>query len=661
MMATMPAAFPLLFSPVSIGGLSLANRVVMAAMETNLAGAEGEVTPALLAHYRRRAAGGAGMVIVEYTAVERRHGLGSRVQLSLDRDDLVDGHARLADAIRSGGARACLQLHHAGRQTSPRFLDGRRPVAPSVVDSWLFRHPPRALEAGEIEALVGAFAAAAARAAAAGYDAVELHGAHGYLLGQFLSPWSNRRDDAWGGDPARRLAFPVAVVRAVKAALGGRALVYRMSAEEFVPGGLDPAEAAAAARALVAAGADAIHVATGVAERLDTNVDPIAAPEGWRLGHARRVRQALAGAAPVVAVGVIRRPDLAEAAIAEGSADLVALGRALLADPDWPLKAAAGEVAAIRPCTSCNWCIQRLMRHGPVGCAENPAVGREHEPAPRARPDRPVAVVVGGGPGGMAGALMLADAGCRVVLFEAARRLGGGLVVSAAPPFKDKLLWYRDHLERRVAASAIEVRLATRADPALILALDPAFVLLATGGRERAHGLAGRTAPIAVAAYDVLAGRVALGPGPVVVWGGGETGCEAAEFALAAGHAVTLVTRQTRKTLAPSAEPVYRRTLLARLLAAPGLTLRAEATVTAIGSGVVTVVDAAGTATLPAGQVLLAQGRVPEDRLAALLDDALDGGSRTVARIGDARRPGRIGEAVNDAWDAVRAFLDRAP
>lgn len=643
--------YPLLFSPVRLGRLTLPNRIVMAAMETNLADADGAVTDALVAHYRRRAAGGAAMVTVEYTCIDQTAGKGSAIQLALDHDGLTAGHVRLAGAIAEAGAVPCLQLHHAGRQTSPRFIAGRQPVAPSVHESPMFRTTPRALSGAEVTALVERFGAAAERAVAAGYAAIELHGAHGYLLGQFLSPWTNRRDDEWGGDAARRLAFPAAVVRRVRRAIGDRPLIYRLSAAEFVPGGLEVDEAAAAARPLVAAGADAIHVSTGVAERLDTNVDPIATPEGWRLGLARHVRTALAGAAPVIGVGVIRRPEMAEAALAEGSADLIALGRALLADPDWPRKARDGRVTAIRPCTSCNWCIQRLAGHGPVGCAENPAVGRDALPAPAIRRDRPLAVVVGGGPGGMAGAAMLADAGWRVRLFEAGPRLGGGIDVSAHPPGKDKLLWYRDHLVRRLGEAGVVVTCGHAVGPADLLALDPGFVLLATGSRDRESDVP--LGGIVASAFDVLAGTRPLGPGPVLVYGGGETGCETAETAAAAGWPVHLVTRSPLRQLARSAEFVYRRTLVGRLRSHPQIAIHAETRLSAVDGTTATLERAEGERrTIAVGQVLIAQGRQPADTLSA---DLAAAGVRH-AVIGDARRGGRIGEAVNDAWDAICAL-----
>jgi 2,4-dienoyl-CoA reductase (NADPH2) len=357
---------------------------------------------------------------------------------------------------------------------------------------------------------------------------------------------------------------------------------------------------------------------TGVAERLDTNVDPIATPEGWRLGHARRIRHALAGAVPVIGVGVVRRPAMAEAAIAEGSADLIALGRALLADPDWPHKARAGRVGAIRPCTSCNWCIQRLGRHGGVGCAENPAVGRDHL-APARHPRRPpAAVVVGGGPGGMAGAVMLAEAGWRVSLLEAGPRLGGGIDVSARPPGKDKLLWYRDHLLRRLTETGVDVACGTVGDAARILAERPGFVLIATGSTDRETDVA--PGGIVASAFDVLAGTRTLGPGPILVYGGGETGCETAELAAAEGWRVHLVTRSPARQLARSAEFVYRRTLLARVQSHPRIAIHAETRLVSVTDGRADIEGKDGARQmLQVGQVLLAQGRRPADALSGAM------------------------------------------
>jgi 2,4-dienoyl-CoA reductase-like NADH-dependent reductase (Old Yellow Enzyme family)/thioredoxin reductase len=646
------APTPLLLRPYRLGPLALRNRVVMAPMETNLAGPGGEVTPELAAYYVERGAGGAGMVIVEFTCVDRTDGLACTPQLSLDSDALVAGHARLAAAIRATGAKACLQLHHAGRQTSARTI-GRQPIGPSAFESPLFRVGPRAMDAADIERVVAAFAAAAARAREAGYDAVELHGAHGYLLGQFLSPWTNRRDDAWGGDFERRLAFPAAVIRAVKERIGAMPLLYRLSAAEMVDGGLEIEDSVRIAPRLAEAGADALHVSAGVAERLDVFVEPVDVPEGWRLPLARRIREAVR--VPVIAVGVIRSLATASGAVERGDADLVALGRALLADPAWPAKVAAGEERRVRPCMSCNWCIDRLARHLPLGCAVNPRVGRELEPPPAPRPGRGSAVVVGGGPAGVVAALLLSRSGFATTLYERRARVGGGLVASAAAPGKEKMLRYRDHLEEELRQGDVAVRTGRAPAVEELAARRPDLVVLATGARTSALDVPGAALPHVAQAYDVVNGDLAVGPGPVVVLGGGETGCEVAELAASRGAAVVLVSRSPAERLARSAEATYRRHLVAKVRASPRIRLVAPATVLEIDADGVRLRGADGREWRePARQVLAALGREAGSPLA----DGLRRRAIPVAVVGDADRIGRIGDAVNGAYLAVRRWLE---
>lgn len=369
-------ACPLLFTPFLLGGLLLPNRVVMAPMSSGLADEQGFVTGELLAFLRERAIGGTGLVVVEFSCVDAAFGRGERRQLRIDGDAYVEGHARLVQAITGAGARACLQLHLPGQYVVQGTCDGL-PVAPSDVFARDGRPLARALSAQEIEALVRRFAEAAARAVRAGYQAVEIHGAQGYLPMAFLSPRKNRRDDAWGGDEMRRMAFPLAVVRAVRAALGpGRPLIYRLSAAEFVDAGLTLADMERFVPRLARSGCDALHVSTGTIEgALDKVVDPMSAAEGWRFPLGRRLREA--SGLPVIAVGPVRWPATAERALAAGDADLVALGRPLLADPHWARKAQAGELADITPCTNCNWCMQRVREHASIGCAENPRTGHD--------------------------------------------------------------------------------------------------------------------------------------------------------------------------------------------------------------------------------------------------------------------------------------------
>lgn len=651
-MTAADAATSHLFSGFRLGSLALRNRIVMAPMETNMADAAGDAPEPLVGYYAARARGGAGMVTVEFTCVDRPAGLGAHVQLSLDSDERIPSHRRLAAAIKAEGARACLQLHHSGRQTFARHTAPAQPVAPSAVACGNYRTVPRALEIDEIESLVARFAEAAARAIEAGYDAIELHGAHGYLLGQFLSPHANKRSDRYGGDEAGRLRFPVEVIAAVKARIGAAPLIYRISAAEGVAGGLTIEDTERLVPHLAAAGLDALHVSTGTGERVDWNVDPTDHPEGWRLPFARRLRAA--SGLPVIGVGVIRRPETAERALAEGDCDLIALGRALLVDPDWPEKVRTGRADRIVPCTSCNWCIDRLIADAPVACAENPEIGREGRAAPPrvTRPTR--AVVVGAGPAGITAALMLDAAGVAVTLFEARDRAALGVQVSGAPPGKEKFLWYRDHLLARLAESGLDLRLGAPASAEAVAALSPDFVAVAVGGRDRPAEAAGLDDPRAVPAWEVLAGDATLSEGPIAVWGGGETGCEAAEFAAEAGREVTLVTAGEAKRLARRAQGIYRRRLTARLHASPRVEILDRTGLGALAGDAVRLRPAEGPETRrPVAQLLVAQGREPAPELAARLRAA----GLEVAEIGDCREVRRIGDAVHDADAAVRAFL----
>jgi NADPH-dependent 2,4-dienoyl-CoA reductase/sulfur reductase-like enzyme len=376
--------------------------------------------------------------------------------------------------------------------------------------------------------------------------------------------------------------------------------------------------------------------------------------EGWRFALARRIRTA--AGVPVAVVGS-RRPERAEAAIRDGYTDLIALGRPLLADPHWATKARAGDDAAIRLCTSCNWCADQVFRHEPTGCAENPRAGRESVALlpPDVGAGRRV-VVVGGGPGGLAAAVQARSVGFAVTLLEARPELGGGLRASAAPPNKDSLLWYRDYLVRRVAESGVDVRCGTPVTSEQVLALDPYAVIHAQGASPVHHGLPGELLPHVHPAYDLLVGD---GPapedrrGPVLVYGGGETGCETAELMAEHGLEVLLVSRSGERELARAAEPLYRKTLLRRLRANARITLVTDTHLVEIGERDVVLETAGSTTRREIAMVLLAQGRRRNDAMHAALTER---GVRSVV-IGDARQIGRIGDAVHQANGAVRDIV----
>lgn len=646
--------FPHLFQPLSIRSLRLKNRIMMAPMESHLGNADGSVSKELIAYYRERALGGVGMVVVEFTCVDGRSGFSSMApQLRLDSPFYRSGHGKLAAAIKSAGARACLQLSHAGRQTREAVI-GQQPVSSSAVPlkSFYLNAVPRALESHEITEIIGRYAAAAALAAQVGYDAVMLHGAHGYLLQQFLSPLVNQRDDEWGGDFERRLRFPLEVVKAVRTAIGDMPLLYRLSVSDFLEGGLTIEDSELIAPRLCEEGVDAIDISCGSLDRVDVIVEPMSIAEGWRLPMARRIREATGK--PVICAGVIRRPETAEAAIESGATDMVSLGRALLADPLWPNKARAGRVDDIRPCTSCNWCIKETGSNRGVSCAENPRCGHETDPPIGDFGRGRRATVVGAGPGGIAAALLLEQAGFEVALFEKRQVAGGNLITSATPPGKDKLFWYHDFLLRRLASSGIDLRLGTAADAGLILGEQPDVVILANGSRPARLSIGGSGGLPAHAASKVLLGDVVL-PGstperPILIYGGGETGTETAEYLAKQGHHVLLATRSDAQFLARNAEPLYRMHLLQRLRSNESIRILDHCVMKAVEDDHV-VLEIQGKAVVqPASAVLLAHGLVADTTLAEELADV----SVPILSIGDAVRVARIGEAVHDAYRCVQ-------
>ncbi|MDP7469767.1 MAG: FAD-dependent oxidoreductase, partial [Dehalococcoidia bacterium] len=411
-----------LFEPINIGTLHLKNRLVMPPMNSRMGDQGGFVSQRTVDYYARRAQGGVGFIIVEIGAVDPVQ-IVSPTQLQLSDDRFIPGMAQLAQAIKDNGSRAAIQIHHPGRQ-APTSVTGAQAVAPSALNSRSSGETPKELTPSEIEGLVGLFAQAARRAKDAGFEAVEIHGAHGYLLCQFLSPYSNHRDDDYGGDAARRARFPLQVIQAVRNVVGRDfPIIFRFSASEFTGGGLTVEDGKAIARLVEEAGVDCLSISAGTDASLEWAVQPVLLPVGCLLPLAEAVRQE--AYVPVIAVGRINHPSIAEAALQEGKADLIALGRPLLSDPDYPNKAQEGRWNEIRKCIACNSCRRDPWpRELPICCLLNPETGNEGVEEKKAARPRKV-LVVGAGPAGLEAARVAALCGHQVTLWEEASRPGG--------------------------------------------------------------------------------------------------------------------------------------------------------------------------------------------------------------------------------------------
>jgi len=641
-----------MFRPGKIGSLRVRNRIVMPAMATNFASAYGEPTPQMIAYYAARAKGGAGLIVVENASIDEPAGGNGAVQLRIDHDRYIPGLSRLTRVIRGHGAAVALQINHAGAVAKPERT-GVPAVGPSD-RGWMASAPsPVPLEQREIARLIDCYARAAVRAKQAGFDAVEIHGAHGYLIAQFLSPVTNQRTDEYGGSKQKRWRFALDVVHRVRHAVGdGYPLLFRLSGDEFVPGGRSLDESVELCRVLADAGIDALNISAGTSANPEMQLEPMSYPEAWRSYLAATIKAELD--IPVITVGVFRNPATVESALANDTADYVAIGRGLIADPYWPNKAAAGKGAKIHRCISCNRCVrQRVFDDLPICCSVNPEVGLEAESHPQIAAAMLI-VVVGAGPGGLQAATTAAKAGARVVLFEREGELGGQLRYARVPPNKEKIDWLLNDLVQSLPES-VETRTDEEATAAVICKLNPDAVILATGGVPKSLDLASSSHQhVWTAARALSCSDNELADEVVVVIGGGLVGCETAIHCVAQGARVTLL--ELAESIGRDCEPITRSVLL-RHLEERQVAVVTAARIVEISQTSVRIERGEQSSELSASRVVLAIGADPNLALGnELLNEEL-----AVFTVGDARDPRGICEAVSEGWNAAWAAIERAP
>jgi 2,4-dienoyl-CoA reductase-like NADH-dependent reductase (Old Yellow Enzyme family)/NADPH-dependent 2,4-dienoyl-CoA reductase/sulfur reductase-like enzyme len=624
-----------LLEPITLadGKLRVKNRIVMPPMGMGYANDDGTVTERLVEYYRARARSGVGMIVVENCIVDPDV-LGVGPELQLHADYHVPGLARLAETVKGYGSVVGLQLNHMGRQTTLGT-----PVAPSPISISERGPAPRVLTKTDIEFVINEFVSAAQRVQKAGFDFVELHGAHGYLMCEFLSPLANKRDDEFGGDFDRRLRFPLDIIRGIRQTCGENfPIQFRLSGSEYYPGGLTLAETTRIASRLADAGVCSISVSAGNWQTLRYIMAPMFIPQGYLVDDAGAIKFAVK--VPVIAVGRIHSVKVAEQALVEGKADLVALGRALIADPDWALKLQDNRPEDIRPCISCNACVDLVSRAQEAKCTVNAGLGREGE-FQIARTHHPHRVlVVGAGPAGLEAARVSAARGHKVTLVEKSERLGGKLHVSAASPSKGEIRNFIEYLSRQVHKLGVDIQTGRQLNQAAVLGLKPDLIVNATGSYPALPPIAGVRSPHVKVAEDVMMERTTVGK-KVAIIGGGGTGCELAEWLLHRGHAVAIIEMMAH--IGMNIEAITRRWMYYELKKAkvPLLTrckvLRIE------GDGVVYCDHNGEERTYSCDAAVIALGYRPNDDLSFCDEERFP---IPTYKVGDAERPGTILDAV---------------
>ncbi len=514
-----------LFRSIKINHLELKNRICMPAMHMNMA-ANFEVTDQLVDFYAERARGGVGIIAVGYATVDEYSG--NVTNIGAHKDEFIPGLKRLARAIQENGARAVVQINHAGRYNFSFFLDGKQAVAPSAVPSRMTRETPRELTIDEIGEVVDSFARAAARVKEAGYDGVEVLSGTGYLISEFLSPFTNKREDDYGGSFENRMRFGLEVMQGIRQEVGDDfPIIVRMNGNDFMPGGNGRKDLQEYARRLVQVGVDALNINVGWHEARVPQI-VTAVPRGVFGYLAKGIKELVD--VPVISGHRINDPDTAREMIADGLCDMVAMGRALIADPFLPEKAKAGYEKGIVHCIACaQGCFDNLFKLKPVECLCNPKAGHEKETAVEKTKAPKKVMVVGGGAAGMSAALAAREKGHNVTLYEKDNCLGGQLYLASAPPGREEFAELAKDLEHQVARSAIRVVLDQSVDEALIDHEKPDAVILTTGALPIKPPIPGVELSHVVQAWDVLQGKALTGR-RVVIIGGGAVGVETALF-----------------------------------------------------------------------------------------------------------------------------------
>lgn len=657
--------YPKLFEKGKIGKVETKNRLVMTSMEHGLANMDGTASEDLIAYYEARAKGGAGIIFTGITRINDEHGAGMMCQLSVTKDRHIEPLSRLAQAVQKHGTKIFIQLQHPGREGMAKLNAGNMVTAPSAIECKLSRQPTRALELAEVKEVIQQFIDGAVRVKKAGCDGVEIHCAHGYLINQFLSPYTNKRDDEYGGSFENRMRFVTEVINGIREKCGPDfPIVVRLTVDEFLKvtgvkeAYIDLQEGIKIAKALEALGIDALDVTVGMYETGVTSIEPISYKPGWRKDIIAAVKKEVN--IPVIAASVIREPEMAEQFIEDGIVDFIATGRSWLADEDWGIKIQQGREKEIRKCISCMHCFGTLMANTlkgvPFECALNPRMARELKYGYETPDvDGHKVMVIGGGPAGMIAARTLAMRGTDVTLYEKEDKLGGDINLAKIPPHKERMQWVTDFYTNEFERLGVKVVTGKTITAADVEAQKPDAVIMATGALPVVPAnIPGIDGANVYTVNDVLAGKAQLKDKNVVLIGAGLTGLETAEFLSEDGNKVVIA--DMLKRVAQGANPTNVGDVSGRLKKYGVSFMMQHALKEIKADGVVlTKLETEEDVTVPCDAVVLSLGEKADNSMAEELKEK----GIAVHIVGNAIKSGVIAPATRSAYEVARNLFTK--
>ncbi len=552
--------FSKLFEPIAIGKIIIPNRIIMPAMVTNYGSYDGHVTEQLIGYLKARAEGGFGLIITENLAVHPWGRAFSRV-LGIWDDDFIDGLAKLVCSIHKAGARIFAQIYHAGSQTSKEII-GVQPVAPSAVYHPHYKTLPRPLSKDEILELIDYFGHAARRVKDAGFDGIEVHGSHGYLIAQFMSPFTNKRTDEFGGNIDGRIRFPIEIIKSIRKQVGiDFPIILRLAGDERVSDGRGIDESRALVKVLEENGYDSFHITTATTATQYFIVPPLYVAPAFNVYYAEQIKKSTRK--PVIVTGNIYDPFLAKEIIEDGRADLVGMGRSAIADPQLPNKIKYNKLDDINSCVGClQGCVGSLYYGRGITCMANPDVGKEYEILTMSGDNIRKILVIGGGPAGLEVSRVLAKRGFDVHLWESGVNLGGQLILASMPPHKQRFSVLIKQMIRNSIKSGVKIEIGKKVNIKDIKKFKPDCLVIATGGVPKRPNFIKRNEDNWISAWDILSGKVETGHKTVII-GGGSVGCETADLLSSQGKEVTII--EMREDVGLDLLPRMRFFLLERL------------------------------------------------------------------------------------------------